>query len=285
MTTWRLDWKGPLPGGPHAWIDGSALRPDLLAPRRREEVLAAPVRTGTRLRTLGDIFEVTAADEEDDVPALVVAGSPRLLGLGHGMAAGRLEVLGHGGELCGSGLEGGEIRVRGDAGSGVGSGMTGGRITVEGDAGDRAGGASGNAATGLRGGEVVIHGNAGAEVGLRMRRGLIAIAGACGPLAGHHLLAGTIVVARGDLESPGLHLRRGSIVALEARVEAAVGFRREGPAYPGWLALLRSRLDELDFPWDRTARRRFEPDEPWLAWSGDELCGGRGELLVPARSA
>jgi hypothetical protein len=113
------------------------------------------------------------------------------------------------------------------------------------------------------------------------RRGLLAIAGSCGPLAGHHLLAGTIVVGRGELAQAGQHQRRGSIVALAARIEPAVGFRPEGTVRPPWLPLVRAALDALGFPWEAAARSRLGPGEPWTAWSGDEAWGSRGELLGP----
>ena len=276
MSGWSLTWKGRSP--PDGWVDGSAVRPDLLGKAAIADVRAARIRVGAGERRLDDLYDVVPLENTGEDAFLRVDGSARYLGLGRGMERGVLEVIGDGGEQVGAGLRGGEIRVTGSAGEGAGAEMESGLLRIAGSAGAGLGGPGPGKTRGMRGGEIFVGGSAGTEAGLALRRGLIAIAGDAGPLAGHWMRAGTILVGSGKLSQPGLGLRRGTIIALGG---AAVppGYARNGPVHPVWLRLVARRLRGAHF--DAMAQRLAQGNA-FESWSGDLLSLGRGEILIPA---
>jgi formylmethanofuran dehydrogenase subunit C len=276
---WSLAWKTDPPAG---LIDGSVLRPDTLCRLSYEDLARVRMDAGRASPRLGEIFDMDlGGTAEGGVPRLVVAGCARFVGLGAGMEAGSLEVEGDAGSLAGAGMRGGAIRVMGSAGHLAGAGMSGGLLTVEKSAGDLLGGPLPGAAAGMTGGEIIVHGAAGSEVGLRMRRGLIAVGGPAGDLPGHGMLAGTILVARGELRAPGIEMRCGSILGLASAGPPRAGFRLDGPVSPLWLILLLRRLQALGLALEERARAVLSGEEPLVSWSGDHLSLGRGEVLLP----
>jgi len=278
---WKLRWKKDRPDGPAALIDGSSIRPDLLASLPLADLRGVKIQAGQREATLAELFEIEALPADGGAARIVVEGSPRFVRLGAGMEAGTLEVEGNGGELLGAEMRGGVITVRGNAGRLIGSGLHGGLIRIEGDAGDLLGGPLPGETAGMRGGEIIVLGSAGSETGLCMRRGLIAVASSAGELVGHHLLAGTILVARGELTLPGVEMRRGTIIGLESRARPPLGFATAGPVHLEWLRILRSRLTSLAFPLAPAAAELISANRPLECWSGDGLSLGKGEILQP----
>ncbi len=282
MSGWRLSWKEThRPHGPPGLIDGSALRPDMLASLSLDSLREVKVPAGRRERLLTEVYDVEPLAGDGGPARLVVDGSPRLVRLGADMEGGVLDVTGDGGEWLGAEMRSGTIHVHGSAGKLAGAGMQGGILRIDGDAGDLLGGPLPGQTAGMRGGEIVVLGNAGAEAGLSMRRGLIAAAGSAGELPGHHLLAGTILVSRGELVLPGIEMRRGTIIGLESRGRPGEGFVRNGPVRQDWLRLLWRRLEELGFPIRGKAAEMLSGALPMESWSGDRLSIGRGEVLLP----
>ena len=117
----------------------------------------------------------------------------RLDRLGHGMAAGRLEIYGDVGAYLGQGMNGGRIELFGSAG----------RLCRRRDARRHVhvtrrcrrfpGSALPGDRFGMAEGTVLVGGDAGDRVGDRMRRGLIAVHGRLGDYAASRMIGGTIV--------------------------------------------------------------------------------------------
>ena len=282
MSGWSLRWKEKGVIGPRALIDGSRLRPDTLSKLTLAEVAGVELEIGKRSVPLGDLFDIAPLLESGPSPRLSVDGSPRFIALGASMEEGILEVKDQAGDLLGAGMRGGAIRVAGDAGRLAGAGMTGGLIRIAGSAGPWVGGPLPGATTGMRGGEIIVLGNAGDEPSWLQRQGLIAIGGSAGGFPGRDMLAGTLLVACGDLDQPGIGMGRGTILGLESRSRPPLGFRRDGPVFHGWLRLLLRRLEEVGFSPPNDRRGLFTGERPLDSWSGDRLSAGRGEILVPA---
>lgn len=247
-----LTWKS----GSLAPVDGSLFRPDTLGQLDRAALAATPVRLGRTQVPLGSLFEIAG---QAGGPVLTLRGLPPLARLGANMA-------------------GGELIIEGDAGDQVGASMRGGILRVRGNAGHRAGGPDANAERGMTGGELLIEGNAGDFAGLRMRRGLLAVRGCAGRSPGYRMLAGTLVLGRGPLDSPGLEMRRGTIICLDraAAVAGAPGLAQESlfpaTAAPVLRLLLRC-LAALGWPVDPAAMEGV-----YALWSGDRFELAKGEV-------
>lgn len=283
----RLAWKH----SPVGRIDGTGLRPDLVAALPDAALAERRLRIGRREVRWDDAFDITSAPvAAGEVPTLTVPGSPQWVDLGSGTAAGTLVVEGHAGHRVGRGMTGGSIDVLGDAGHEAGAGMAGGLLRVRGRAGDGAGGPAPDTERGMTGGELLVHGDAGAGIGRRMRRGLIAVAGQVGDGPGLAMIAGTIVVGRGPLLRPGVDNRRGTIWLLEPGVPSDArsaapddlppwgpGYTRDGVFAPVILRVVLRRLMTLGFPLPAGVL-----DRRWEQWSGDRLRLHRGELFLPA---
>lgn len=282
MSGWSLRWKEKEVIGPRALIDGSRLRPDALSKLTLAEVAGVNLEVGRRSVPLGDLFDIAPLLEGDSTPRLSVDGSPRFIALGVGMEEGILEVKDQAGDLLGAGMRGGAIRVAGDAGRLTGAGMMGGLIRIAGSAGPCAGSPLPGGTAGMRGGEIIVLGDSGDEPGWRQRQGLIAIGGVAGGFPGRDMLARTLLVARGDLDQPGIGMGRGTIPGLESRSRPPIGFRSDGPVLHGWLRLLLHRLEEVGLPLEKRHRESLLGERPLASWSGDRLSAGRGKILVPA---
>ena len=137
----------------------------------------------------------------------------------------------------------------------------------------------------MKAGEIFVAGSVGTEAGLCLRRGLIAVASSAGEIAGHHLFAGTLLIARGELLMPGVDMRRGTVIGLESGAPLLPGYARNGAVRHGWLRLLKRRLEALGFPLLEPAAKLLSGDAPLESWSGDLLSLGRGEILVPLKSS
>jgi len=263
-------------------ISVAGLLPERLSGASADEIEHFPISCDGRPARLADCFRV-AGSSADGV--LHCHGDfSRVHQLGAGMSRGEIVVRGSVGRHAGEGMTGGRLVVDGNAGDWLACGIAGGSVRVEGDAGDNAAAAFPGERRGMTGGRVTIGGSVGSLAGSRMRRGLLAVGGDCGAAAGFELLAGTVIVAGRPGRLAGLGMRRGSVILL------GVGAHEECPTWlppnfsrgtvwtPTFLPLLAQQLLAAGFA--AAAGRDWRC--PWLQWHGDALCGGGGEILVPA---
>lgn len=263
----------PIDRGPLS-VDLSGIVPQITRSLDRESIERLPIRADEREARLGDLFTV-AGDASDE--AIECRGDfARVHGVGAGMTAGRIDVLGHVGRHAGEGMSGGVLSVAGSAGDWLAAEMAGGEVIVRGSVGDNAAAALPGSTSGMRGGLVVVMGDAGALAGARMRRGMLAIGGDCGEAAGFEMRAGTVVVGGRIGRHAGMGMRRGSVIALTDRPIVPPTFRRGATWQPAFIPILLRRLERAGF----TPARRISSG-PWQHWHGDTLAGGRGELLFP----
>ena len=198
--------------------------------------------------------------------------------IGAKMTSGSVIVHGGAGRHVGSDMAGGTIDVLGDAGDWVGGEMHGGRIHVRGRAGHLAGAAYRGSPCGMTGGTILIDGDVGNEIGHTMRRGLLAVGGEAGDLVGFNMLAGTILILGNAGIRHGAGMRRGTIGLFGDDPPPLLPSFRYGCQYdPPVLKLIFHQL------------RRLEFDMPAALWNteyklfhGDQIEGGRGEILIPA---
>jgi formylmethanofuran dehydrogenase subunit C len=203
-------WKGNHP--PIGTIDGRVLRPERLSLLNVAELKQQRIPIGRHDYALSDVFEI----EGDPSSTWTLPGAVNYLHLAKGMSSGVLRIDGPAGDYAGQQMQGGRLEINGSAGHSLGAGMQGGLITVTGDTGPQVGGPCHDAHVGMTDGEIIIQGTAGPRAGFRKRRGLIA-AHRCEEQAGHHMLAGTIVVFQGPLQKPGLSMKRGTILCLDPK--------------------------------------------------------------------
>ncbi|MCM2502216.1 formylmethanofuran dehydrogenase subunit C [Aureimonas altamirensis] len=248
-------------------LDMSGIDPSAFAASTPAEIAGLPIGMARGGPLLGDLFDIRIGDEA----ALVIeGGSPRLDGLGQGLEAGTIRVVGDVGQLAGRGMTGGHLDIEGGAGPLAGSGMAGGSIRIGGDAGDRLGGPMPGEMAGMRGGQIVVRGDAGARAGDRMRRGTIIVAGSAAAYAGSRMIAGTLVVGGACGAGVGQLMRRGTIVLAAAPASVPASFVDNGVAEILFLRLL-SRLVP-DMPALPSSLRRL---------AGDMTTIGKGEILLP----
>ena len=270
MTTLCLTLREP----PSQRVDLSPLTADHLTGKTPEQVAAIELASGNRKVRVDSLFTVSGnfASELE-----IHGSSDRLDHIGQGMTHGRIVVLGNAGAHLGGGMTGGSLVVRGNTAAFTGSGMSGGRIHVYGSTGDFLAGAVPGDRHGMRGGLVLVDGDSGARVGDRMRRGTVLIEGNAGDYCASRMVAGTIAVWGRVGGSPGLAMRRGTLLLREPP-EALLPTFNDCGEYPlNFLTLLvRS--------W-RTLRSRFAtlPDSGFRVrrWMGDRANDGRGEILIP----
>ena len=275
MKTFELRWKSSPPPGE---IDASPLRPDVLCRRDIAAIAATTLRCGRADIEIGDLFDVL--DQPSSPTSILrVDGCAQFVNLAHGMEQGRLHVDGPGGRLAGAAMCGGELTIGGEVGNGAGAAMRGGLLKIDGSAGELLGGPLPNGARGMTGGEIIVGGDCGARAGLRQRRGLIVISGRAGRGVGHHMLAGTIVVRTGDLDVPGIGMKRGTILALDSAVEPPETFREDGPTHAVFLRVLARRLAAHAVSSDVGFDDEALDDATIRQFSGDCSLDGRGEIL------
>lgn len=193
-------------------IDGSAIRPDLLADMTLPQINAVVVPTENGDVSLGQIFEASM----DDLPAekfVILDGDCETIdGLGTEMQDGTMCVLGSLGNNVARSMRGGCIVVSGNARDHLGAGMTDGLIYVVGNCGHRLASPLAGKKSGMRGGDILVAGNVGERACERMRRGTVFVAGDAGDYCAPQMIAGTLVVM-GDLGSEWLGgMRRGTLI-------------------------------------------------------------------------
>jgi formylmethanofuran dehydrogenase subunit C len=256
---------------PAATLDAAALSPDRLAGLSQGEIERLSVWIGRQRATVGELFDVSGAGEED---VRVTGDLARVGGLGTGMRSGRLTVAGDAGAHVGARMQDGELIVEGDTGGWAGAEMGGGRLVVRGSAGRRLGGAYAGSTAGMHGGEILVHGDAGEEAGAGLRRGLIAVAGRVGAAAGLNALAGTIVAFGAVGAHPGAGMRRASIVAMTSTTLLPT-YARACTYRPPFLRLALRRLRTLGLP-----ATDEQIDGRYTRWSGDAVELRRAEILI-----
>ena len=275
------DWTpGPPPFGS---LDFSGVLPDRLGAATAAEISRFPVACDGRPAHLGDF--VTIAGTAADGVLHCRGDFSRVHFLGAGLSSGEIQVSGSVGRHAGEQMTGGRLCVGGSAGDWLACGLAGGEVSVRGAAGDNAAACLPGARRGMTGGSVFVGSGVGHLAGSRMRRGLLVVGGDCGEAAGFELLAGTVVIAGRTGRFPGLGMRRGSVILLAAAEAGASppllppNFQRGTVWSPAFLPLLGRHLAGMGV----AAAAACDWAGPWHQWHGDALCGGRGEILMPAR--
>jgi len=262
-------WKGNHP--PVGTIDGSTLRPDLLASLAAHELKQQRIIIGSREYAWSEVFEI----EGDPGASWALPGTENYLNLGAGLGSGHLRVDGHTGDYAGMQMCGGHLEILGSAGHSLGAGMQGGLITVTGDAGPQVGGSCLGSFDGMTDGEILIDGSTGPRAGFRMRRGLIACH-RCEEHAGYQMQAGTLVIRHGPIASPGLSIKRGSILLLDPHAELTwlPYFQPDCVYRPTFVQILLGRLQTLGWNLPEDARHG-----KYQLYTGDRLANGKAEIL------
>ena len=266
-------------------IDLSGITPDRLTGLGIAAIERMPVEIDGRSQPLASAF-VVSGDLDDDSSIECRGDFSRVHGIGAGMRAGRIEVIGAVGHRAGARMAGGELVIAGNAGNWLAAAMSGGVVRIAGDAGDDAAAAFPGEANGATGGLIVIAGSAGRLAAARMRRGIVAIGGDCGSGAGFELRAGTVVVAGMLGRHAGLGMRRGSIIAAGPSTVPGPNFQAGATWSPPFLRLLERRLLTAGF--GPAAHRPASSSPPalnwsrvsWTQWHGETVSGGRGEFWV-----
>jgi formylmethanofuran dehydrogenase subunit C len=280
----ELVLRSPPADHPGTWggVSLAGLLPERLAESSASEVEQFPISCDGRPARLSDCFSVSG-NAADGV--LHCHGDfSRVHYLGAGLTRGEVVVHGDVGRHTGEGMTGGILDVSGDAGDWLACGMAGGIVRVGGNAGDNAAASLPGERQGMTGGSVTIGGSVGSLAGSRMRRGILVVGSDCGEAAGFEMLAGTVLVAGRPGKFAGLGMRRGSVILLGATEAEDVTawlpptFRRGAVWTPAFLPLLAQQLSSVGFATATTGNWCC----PWQQWHGDTLCGGRGEILVPA---
>lgn len=256
---------------PPCVIDASALIPDALAGKTRDEMARIPLQGWNQTFSLGDLFRVSG----EDAHRLVLEGlDGSLTRVGAGMQSGELTIVGHAGDYVGESMRGGALNVRGTVGDYLGAGMRAGTITVSGDAGAFAGSARAGHTKGMAGGAIVVRGNAGDRTGDRMRRGLLMIEGSVGSYCAARMLAGTIAVLGRAGPYPGYLMRRGTLLLNDPLSEPLPTFNLNGQPELLAIRLLLASLARRNRAFRPLAQARF------TRWLGDLGAEGKGEMFV-----
>ncbi|QDU97251.1 formylmethanofuran dehydrogenase subunit C [Lignipirellula cremea] len=256
-------------------IEVEGVLPHTIVGRSLAEVERLPIFCGKDQLALADLFTVAGDTRE---PALVWRGDlANVHWLGAKMQDGLLRVEGNAGRHVGSQMKGGRIEVHGNTGDWTGAEMLAGQLHVRGDAGDQPGAAYRGSLRGMQGGLLMIEGSAGREAGRRMRRGMLAVGGAIGDMAGFQMLAGTLLFLGSGGIRHGAGMRRGTLVFCGDPPTLLGTFRPACRFQPPILPLLYRDLTRAGFP---LPEKPFQ--SPFDLYHGDQLEGGRGEILLRA---
>ncbi len=236
---------------------------------------------GNRTVELGQLFDVSKAGMSDE---LYWEGDLRSVHwIGKGMSTGKLVIEGHAGRHLGSQMRGGSIRVTGNVSDFVGCEMQGGTIQIHGNAGDWVGAAYPGSKSGTDRGTILVMGNAGRGVGFAMRRGLICIGGETQRLAGWNMLGGTVVIGGKTGVMTGKGMVRGTIILKSAEHSAAnhlslpPTFSHGGLFQGVFVSAMAQWLKKQQYPIELPHDSRYQ------LFHGDQLKGGRGEILIAAQ--
>jgi formylmethanofuran dehydrogenase subunit C len=232
-----------------------------------------PIQFGNQSAPLADFFRVDGDASDQRIEWLGDLSGVHWIGAK--MSSGAMRIAGSAGRHAGSRMRGGSLVIEGDAGDWLGAELRGGDIRVLGAAGHLVGAAYRGSSRGMNRGSIVVHGSAGDEIGAAMRRGLIAVGGEAGDFIGVNMRAGTVLLGGLTGRRHGAGMRRGTLAFMNSQPALLPGFRSACRYRPDFMRLLLRHLGTLGFP---------VPDA-WIAsdyslYSGDQIEGGRGELLV-----
>ncbi len=256
---------------PEGRLDLSVLVPHRLAGLDEAAIGRLRLAGGRQAPTVGDLFEMSAGEADSVV---IEGGSALLDHVGAGLESGSLVLEGDAGDFAGRGMGGGRLELRGSVGRLAASGLRGGMVEIAGDAGALLAGPAPGERAGMDGGVVLLRGGAGAQACDRMRRGVVVVEGDVKEHAASRMVAGTLVVCGRTGASPGVLLRRGTVVLGHA-VPAPDGFLPSGRTPGVFQQLLVSALRPLSSAAAETAARAG------LRLLGDQAALGRGEMLMP----
>jgi formylmethanofuran dehydrogenase subunit C len=266
MSPLKLTLRTP----PPCRIDGSALIPDRLAGKARDEILRIELQGWNQRFAVGDLFRISG----DDPQRLVLdAMDGSVMRIGAGMHAGELTVGGDAGDYAGESMRGGTLHIRGNAGDYLGAGMRGGGIDVSGTAASFVGSARAGHTQGMAGGIITVRGDAGDRAGDRMRRGLLLISGNAGVYCAARMLGGTIAVLGETGAHAGYLMRRGTMV-LNHPIEPLPTFNLNGERELLAMRLLLASIGKHNRAFRVLGSARF------TRWLGDLGAEGKGELFV-----
>lgn len=256
-------------------LELEGITPDAVRELDHAEIERLEIYEGNNQARLGDFFRIsgTAGDGE----LRFIGDLSGVHWIGAKMSSGHITVEGDAGRHVGSEMTGGRIDVHGSASDWVGAEMQAGTIHVRGAAGHLVGAAYRGSTAGMRGGTILVDGDAGNEIGHSLRRGMIAIGGSIGDLAGFNMLAGTILVGAGQGIRHGAGMHRGTLIFLsEDPPELLPTFTFGGRQRPLVMTVLSRELRKLGFAKFELLQNEFD------LYHGDQLEGGRGEVLVRA---
>ncbi|MGI9517201.1 MAG: formylmethanofuran dehydrogenase subunit C [Pirellulaceae bacterium] len=256
---------------PETCIDVFDATPSRVAGLSTDDIQRLPVYLGNQSVELGQLFSVTG--DASDLQQVWRGDLDTVNGIGHQLDVGHIQIEGSAGHHIGSRMSGGTIQTTGSVGDHAGSEMAGGTIHVRGNAGDLTGAAYAGGKHGQNGGVILIDGSAGNSTGKLMRRGIIAVRGDAGNCCGFLMKAGTIVVCGQVKKNAGLEMVRGTIVLGHGPDAIPAGFLAAGRHQMPVTALLDQFLNDIGFA-NSLSRQQFD------LYHGDQLQGGRGEMLV-----
>jgi len=258
-------------------VEVEGVTPDVMQPMNLDQIKRLKIFQGNREMELADLFNVQGDPIDGEVH-----WNGDLTGvhwIGAKMSAGKVTVHGSAGRHVGSEMSGGRIDVMGDTGDWVGGEMHGGTIHVRGRAGHLIGAAYRGSRRGMTGGSILINGNVGNEVGHTMRRGLLAVGGDAGDLVGFNMLAGTILIMGNAGIRHGAGMKRGTIGLWGKEPPALLPtFRYACQFSPPMLPMLLKYLHQHEFDIPEALRT-----SEYQLFHGDQIEGGRGEILVPVK--
>jgi formylmethanofuran dehydrogenase subunit C len=262
-----------LKAAPDERVDLSKLTPSILGNMSSSDIARLVIGTSQRKLTIGDLFTITgkAADS-----VTIAGGSNRLDFVGAELEHGTIVVDGDVGAFAGRDMSGGRLEIKGDAGAWLASGLSGGLIWVKGAAGSFIGGQRAGDKFGMSGGIVVVDGHAGDRAGERMRRGTLVVRGRCGAYAGSRMIGGTIWAEQGFGPSPGVMLRRGTLIgpSVERLLATFVDTGKQD------LVILRILSRYLTASLGQLAPRPLSGTV--RKYAGDLATVGKGEILITA---
>ena len=241
-----------------------------MSTKKVEQVLMSSRPDALRI---GDIFKVSGKDHQNIV---IENSNAKLEGIGTGWRRGTIHVIGNAGSFTAQSLRGGYVHVEGSVGDFSGCGINGGQLVVDADAGNGLGASLPGEKIGMNGGWIVIKGNAGSRLGNRMRRGVIAVYGDVGIGACSSMISGTALLLGGQVNLPGTHMRRGTIIcAAEPNLSANSFFEqvcKDSTYWKIFCSYMEGRNDRINHTLlSRPPRKRFV---------GDLNIYGMGEIIV-----
>jgi|Deesub1362A_J573_1020465.scaffolds.fasta_scaffold00240_32 formylmethanofuran dehydrogenase subunit C len=209
-------------------VDG--IVPSVVGGKTLEEIQSLEVYHGNRVVKLGEIFNVSLEEGEENL--LICEGDfSKVKWLGKGMDGGKILVRGNVGPHCGAFMKGGEITVEGHADDYLGAEMVEGVITVTGNAGSYTGAAYHGSMNGMKGGKILLEGNAGSYLGEKMKEGYIEVRGNAGDFVGYKMSGGKIVIL-GDSGITGAAMKGGEIT-VKGKCELPPSLKEEDGKYVG----------------------------------------------------